>query len=161
LLISATPMYYLTMIIEQQRGAIPITLDRPRILFFDTPGTWLLVEKYEVGFLRALYSVKASPTAKGREQRVDLIMNDVDVLAYFLWAGLQAELRDTDEALTEAEAAALIRPWTVVDVFNAVVGAVSGREPTRVVPTEREKRVKRPQAEKAIPRRTSRQRSAR
>jgi hypothetical protein len=116
------------MKIEPQRGAIPITLDRPRVLFFDMAATWLLAQRYGAGFVGALYTLERS----GKEFSVKL--KDPRALAYFLWAGLQAEISDTDELLTEQQAEAFIRPWTFQAIFNAVVLAITGGTATPVMP---------------------------
>jgi hypothetical protein len=120
--------------IELQRGAIPLTLDRPRILFFDMTGTWLLVQRYGVDFIRKLYTVTILPTADKNNPAVDLALKDVDALAYFLWAGLQAELVDTGATLSQEEARTFIRPWTITPIFNAVVCAVTGATATPALP---------------------------
>lgn len=115
------------MTIEPQRGAIPITLGDPgrlRTLFFPMSATWLLVERYGVNFLGELYTVKNSK----------LTLKSLDALRFFLWAGLQAELVDTDETFTEDEAAELLRPWTFERIFNAVVMAVTGATVTPALP---------------------------
>lgn len=111
------------MKIEAQRGAVPITLGEPprrRTLFFGMAATWSLVERYGVGFLGELYTVKRN----GKD--ASLALRSLDSLRFFLWAGLQEEISDTDEILTEAEVGEFLRPWTMVPIFNAVVMAVTG-----------------------------------
>jgi hypothetical protein len=126
------------MKITAARGAIAITLgDVPRLrtLFFAKSATALLVEKYGVGFLGALYTVKRNP-ADAKETRLDL--KSIDTLAYFLWAGLQEEISDTSEVLTEAEAEQFIRPWTLHNIFNATVMAITGTVSTPAQPGKAE-----------------------
>jgi hypothetical protein len=116
------------MKITAARGAIAITLDRPRILFFDTAATWLLAQKYGASFVRSLYTIQGT----GDARRVAL--TSPDALRYFLWAGLQAEISDTDEVLTEEEVGELIKPWTFEPIFNATVMAITGGLSTPVLP---------------------------
>lgn len=114
------------MKIELQRGAIPITLDRPRTLFFDMAATWLLVEHYGISFIAALYTVEG----KGKDAKLRL--TSPDALAFFLWAGLQAELADTDETLSLEEATLLIGPWNFTTIFHSLTYALSGATRTPV-----------------------------
>ena len=71
-----------------ERGAMPIVLDRPRLVFYDMRSTWLLVQKYG-DFKRALYTVRGTVENKN----VELVLKDIEALQFFLWAGLQAECR--------------------------------------------------------------------
>jgi hypothetical protein len=126
------------MKITAARGAIAVTLgDVPRLrtLFFAKSATMLLVEKYGVGFLGALYTVKRNPE-NAKETKLEL--KSLDTLAYFLWAGLQEEISDTDEVLTEAEAEQFLRPWTLHNIFNAVVMAITGAVSTPAEPGKAE-----------------------
>lgn len=117
------------MKIELQRGAMPIELDRPRTIFFDMAGTWLLVQRYDIDFMRELYLVERTD---GKTS--DLRLKSQDALGYFLWAGLQAELADTEETLTLEQAKALIRPWTLREIFEAMVKALTGATHTPALP---------------------------
>lgn len=122
------------MRITASRGAIAVTVGDPprlRTLFFAKSATALLVEKYGVGFLGALYTVKRHP-ADPKKTMLDL--KSLDTLAYFLWAGLQEEISDTDEILTEAEAEQFLRPWTLQNIFNATVMAITGAVSTPPLP---------------------------
>jgi hypothetical protein len=114
------------MKITAARGAIAITLDRPRILFFGMSATWMLVEKYGVEFLTVLYTVK------GKEARLSL--KSIEALQFFLWAGLQEEISDTDEQLSFEQVGDFLRPWTFTTIFNAVVMAVTGAVSTPAPP---------------------------
>jgi hypothetical protein len=126
------------MHITASRGAIAITLgDVPRLrtLFFPKSATALLVEKYGVGFLGALYTVKRNP-ADAKQTKLEL--KSLDTLAYFLWAGLQEEISGTGEYLSENEADEFIRPWTLVNIFNATVMAITGAVSTPAQPGKAE-----------------------
>jgi len=116
------------MKIELQRGAMPIELDRPRIIFFDMAATWLLVQKYGMSFIRELYTVER----KGKD--ANLILTSPDALAFFLWVGLQAELVDTDETLSLEQTTALIGPWNFGTIFRMLTYALSGATQTPAVP---------------------------
>jgi len=116
------------MKISAARGAIAITLDRPRILFFDMAATWMLVQRYGAGFVRELYILEGM----GLNRKVKL--KHPDALRFFLWAGLQAEISDTGETLTEEDAAALIHPCTFEPIFNALVMAITGAISTPAPP---------------------------
>jgi hypothetical protein len=116
------------MTIELQRGAMPIELDRPRVIFFDMAATWLLVQKYGMSFIKALYTVDR----KGKD--AELILTGPEALAYFLWVGLQAELVGTGETLTLEQATALIGPWNFALVFHLLTYALSGATKTPAVP---------------------------
>jgi hypothetical protein len=123
------------MQITAQRGAIAITLGdtpRRRTLFYSMGPTWLLVEKYGVGFLGELYTSEQV----GGQSRLKL--KSLDALRFFLWAGLQEEISGTGEELTEAEVGDFIRPWTMQNIFNAVVMAVTGAVSTPVLPGKAE-----------------------
>jgi hypothetical protein len=122
------------MKILPQRGAIPITLGDPareRILFFDMAATWILVEKYGVGFLAELYTVVPNPL---NPVKAKLGLKSLDALKFFLWAGLQAEISLTEETLSLAEVEEFLRPWTFQPIFNAVVMAVTGAVATPALP---------------------------
>jgi hypothetical protein len=105
------------MELTAQRGAVAVPLDKPRILFFDMPATWLLIQRYGKHFVPALYKV----TPQG-----ELELQDIEALAYFLWAGLQAECKLTGDTFTLEQAADQIRPFSYVRIFNAVVVALVG-----------------------------------
>lgn len=140
------------MKIPVQRGAVPITLDRPRTLFFDMAATCLLAQKYGPAFIGELYVFEGKGSFK---------LKSADAMAVFLWAGLQAELADTDEELTQEQAAAFIRPWTFNAIFNALVLAVIGATATPEVPGKAAGAAAGPAAVPAAKRRasTSRRRS--
>jgi hypothetical protein len=108
------------MQITAARGAIAITLDRPRVLFFPMEQTFELVRRYGVDFLSELYTVQG----KGKDAK--LALKSPDALRTFLWIGLQAELVGTGEALSEDEAGEFIHPWTIGTIFNALVLALTG-----------------------------------
>jgi hypothetical protein len=116
------------MTIELQRGAMPIELDRPRVIFFDMAATWLLVQQYGIDFHRELYTVEG----KGKDAQLKL--KTPEALAYFLWAGLQAELADTGDTLTLEQATALIGPWNFKAIFQLLTYALSGATKTPPVP---------------------------
>jgi len=123
------------MRITASRGAIAITLGDParlRTLFFAKSATALLVTKYGVGFLGALYTVKR----EANDTKLEL--KSLDTLTYFLWAGLQEEISDTDEVLTEAEVEQFLRPWTLQNIFNATVMAITGAVSTPAQPGKAE-----------------------
>jgi hypothetical protein len=126
------------MRITASRGAIAITLGDParlRTLFYAKSATALLVQKYGVGFLSALYTVTRSPT-DAKDTKLEL--KSLDTLSYFLWAGLQEEISDTEEVLTEAEAEQFLRPWTLQNIFNATVMAITGAVSTPAQPGKAE-----------------------
>lgn len=106
-----------------QRGAIPVDLDRRRILFFDHAATWILVQKYGPRFLPELYRVKDPKT-------FEFELVSMDALAFFLYAGLQADAKRNGEELTLEQAAEFLRPWNFSQVFNRVVLAVVGATAT-------------------------------
>jgi hypothetical protein len=110
-----------------QRGAHPIALDRPRILFFDLAATWLLVAKYGLNFNTALYSV-----ARG-ETTTSLNLKSLIALQFFLWAGLQSDLAE-GEVLTLEQTAEFMRPWLLIDIFNKTVLALTGQMATPDLP---------------------------
>ena len=111
------------MHIAPQRGAVPITLDRERVLFFDMAATWLLAQRFGFRFIRALYTVEG----EGKDAKVEL--TNPDALAFFLWVGLRADLAD-DEVLTREDVEAFIRPWNFEPIFNAIVLAITGATAT-------------------------------
>lgn len=116
------------MNLTPERGAIPIQLDCPRILFFDAAASFLLVQRFGMGFAAALYELDKN-TPDG------LRLRSVEALQYFLWAGLQADLKTRNEELTLEQVEGLIRPWTLPMIFRktvlALVGATHAPEPVR------------------------------
>jgi len=112
-----------------QRGAIPVDLDIPRTLIFDMRATWLLIQRYGSQFLTALYVAKSLPGGKSWVE-----LKDMEVLQYFLWAGLQADARQRGEEFTMDMAAEQLRPFTYTKIFNAVVVALMADTTTPVQP---------------------------
>ena len=98
------------------RGGTPIDLDRTRVLFFDKAATWLLVQRYGTAFLAALY-------APGKNGAVEL--QSMDVLAFFLWAGLQAQARELGEDLTPERVEEFIVPLKIGEILNKVIIALA------------------------------------
>ena len=111
-----------------QRGAIPVELDRPRILFFDMAATALLVERYGMHFAGELYTIRKVPT--GAECR----LKDVHALAFFLFAGLQAEARAIGQPLTLEQVQQHIHPWSVPQLFDLTLRGLTGQVATPVQP---------------------------
>ncbi len=109
------------MDITPQRGAIAIDLDRTRLLFFDLSATWLLIQKYGHGFIAELSTLD-------KDRNVEL--KSLDVLAYFLFAGLQAEAKQRGEDVTLEQAQEFLRPYTYLRVFRAVILALNGAAST-------------------------------
>ncbi len=107
-----------------QRGAIPVELDRPRILLFDHKATWALYQKYGPRFLLDLYL----PKKVG--DRTDIVLQSMDALAFYLHAGLQAEAERHGETLSLEDVAKMIHPWNVTHVLERVVFAVVGASAT-------------------------------
>jgi len=103
------------------RGGTPITLDRPRLLFFDMAATWLLIHKYGDRYLQELYGVGPQvPNAAGPS----LVLNSMEALQFYLWVGLQADCKLRGEELTLRQAGEFIAPFTFPLIFNAVIGAL-------------------------------------
>ena len=109
------------MKLTEQRGAIPITLDRPRVLFFGMNATFLLVNRYGQNFAAGLYEIETSAD----RSRMPLKLKSADALCFFLWAGLQEELADGEE-LTLDEVKSFVRPWVIRELFKALVLALTG-----------------------------------
>lgn len=99
-----------------ERGAIAITLDRPRVLFFDSAATFRLVSKYGPRFAGALYELVGQ----------ELQMKNEEALIDFLYIGLQADAKLSGADFTLEMAKGAIRPWTVMKIFNATVLALTG-----------------------------------
>jgi hypothetical protein len=97
--------------IPVERGAFPLTLDRQRYVFFDMPATWLLYQRYGDKFLIALYEKGDGDYPKIR---------DVEVLAFFLWAGLQHDAKAAGEELTLERAADFIQPYSLQTIITAI-----------------------------------------
>jgi hypothetical protein len=100
-----------------QRGAIPVDLDRPRVLFFDHNATWLLIQKYGERFVPELYRVN---------EKRELVLHSMDALAYFLWAGVQRDALEQGAPFTLTDAQDALRPYTYTRIFKAVLLAVVG-----------------------------------
>jgi len=111
-----------------QRGAIAVELDleRPRIIFFDHAATWLLVQRYGSQFIPELYEVTKDPRK--------LELKSMDALAYFLWAGLQLDAKETGDAFSLQDAEAQLTPMHYIRAFNGVVLALSGSMGRPVMP---------------------------
>ncbi len=112
------------MDLSLQRGAIPVDLDRTRILFYDHAATWALIQKYGQRFILSLYDTKEE------DGRTELVLQSMDVLAFFLFAGLQADAKRNGETLTEEQAAAFLHSWNFAGIFRSVVWAVIGNTAT-------------------------------
>ena len=107
----------MTRTFETQRGAVAITLDRPRFIFFDMAATGLLIERFGMNIAAELYSVHKTPAD------LDIRLRSADNLAAFLHAGLQCEAAQRGETLSLEEAEDFIRPVTVRPIFAAVMQA--------------------------------------
>jgi hypothetical protein len=120
------------MDITPQRGAIAIDLDRPRLLFFDMTATWLVIQKYGHSFLPELYTV----TNEGRHESgpPEITLRSMDALAFFLWAGLQADAKAHGEEFTLEQAVDQVRPLTYTRIFMAVLRAITWVTSTPAVP---------------------------
>ena len=116
---------------ELQRGAIPVELDRPRVLFFPLDATDLLVQRYGVNFNTALYSVER--VGDGAKVVTNIQLKSLRVMAYFLWAGLQWQLA-AEEILTLEQVEAEMRPWRVRTLFEALTMALTGAHATPELP---------------------------
>lgn len=117
---------------DLQRGQWPVDLDRRRIIFFDNKATWLLYQQYGRRFLPKLYTV---PDPK---RPMELKLESMEALEYFLWAGLQWDARRNGEQLTQEQAAAFLHPWDYERTFQAVVFAVVGATAAPVLPGKKE-----------------------
>jgi len=112
------------MDISLQRGAVPLTLDRTYMLFFEMRATGLLYAKYGPTFLAELYEPNGSGGIK---------LKSVEALSVFLWAGLQADARARGKDFTLEHAEALISPFALQRIFDAVLTAL-GRSMTTPLP---------------------------
>ncbi|HZL20540.1 MAG TPA: hypothetical protein VFG23_22605 [Polyangia bacterium] len=130
------------MELTPQRGAIAIQLDRPRVLFFDMNATWLLIQKYGHSFIPELYTLTGEITDDPRSRSLQL--KSMDALAYFLWAGLQADAKQHGEEFTLEQATEQLRPFTYTKIFNAVVVALVGGTLTPAAPGKTEAEPARP-----------------
>lgn len=110
------------MELTQQRGAFPIVLDRPRILFFDMAATGRLIQKYGQRFLAELYTMKDG----------DVVLKDITALAFFLYAGLQRDAERQDAPFTLEDAEAALQPFTYSRIFNTVILALTGATATPI-----------------------------
>ena len=117
------------------RGGTPIQLDKPRLLFFDMAATWLLYQRYKNGYLSALYSV---PKMGRGQETVGLVLESAEALAFFLWAGLQADASLKQETLTLEQATDFITPITLPRIFELVIRAVVLGIQTPELPGDRE-----------------------
>lgn len=106
-----------------QRGAIPVDLDRRRVLFFDHAGTWLLLQKYGPRFLPALYRIKDPKS-------FEFELVSMDALAFFLYVGLQADAKAHGEEVTLEQAQGFLHPWSYAGIFRRIVLAVVGATAT-------------------------------
>jgi len=102
--------------------AVPVSLDRERILIFDHKATFLLMQRYGLRPYVALYETVPVP---GQPKQHTVRIRDIDALAYFLWVGLQRDAQDAGETLTLEQAQAFISPMTLEAIFNAMLPAIS------------------------------------
>lgn len=109
------------MELSLQRGAVPVNLDRPRVLFFDHAATWLLIQRFGPNFLPELYTVDTTPGAAE-----PLKLKSMDALVFYLWAGLQREATTAGETLTLDEVGLFVTPFDYLKIFNSVVIALGG-----------------------------------
>ena len=103
------------------RGGTPVQLDRQRILWFDMKATWLLVERFGINFVQALYAAERpeDPTAP-----IDLQLKSMEALEAFLWIGLLADAAEHSEDLRIERVRDFITPFTLPSIFGAVVMAL-------------------------------------
>ena len=99
-----------------QRGAQPIDLDKPRVLFFDLAATFTLVQKYGLNYLRAIYRLEGTA----------LVLADPDALVDVIHLGVQAECRQRGEEMTLDEVRAAIGPWNIREIAGALVKSLMG-----------------------------------
>lgn len=105
-----------------QRAHIPIELDRQRILCFDHRATFLLMKRYGLRPTSALY--ETIPEEGDKKKRV-LRIRDMDVLVYFLWAGLQRDAQDAEETLTLEQVEEFVSPLLLEPIVYALTSALS------------------------------------
>ena len=104
-----------------QRGAIHITLDRKRILFFDMQASWLLFNRFGDDIIAALFTREKQAEAP---EQFNIKLTSPEALQFYLWAGLQAEAREHGETVTLEQCGDFIRPLTIRTIFAAVARAL-------------------------------------
>ncbi len=109
---------------DPTRAHIPVELDRERILCFDHRATWLLMQKYGPSFMSEIFE-KDSQLLGGVRVR------SLDVLVYFLWAGLQRDAQDAGETLSIEDVEALIDPLSIQRLFVGLVRALNRPSPRK------------------------------
>jgi hypothetical protein len=117
---------------DAARFFIPVELDRPRVLAFDSAATFLTFQRFGENFIHELYEAdpNAPAPAKGQPQRLRLRSHDAFV--FFLWAGLQRDARSAGETLTLEAVADQIVPTTINDLFSALLVALAAtRRPVK------------------------------
>jgi len=105
-------------------------------------ATWLLIQQYGEGFIPELYTLTGAVADDPKSRTIKL--KSMDALAYFLWAGLQADALRHDEEFTLEQAAEQLRPFTYTRIFNAVVVALVGGTLTPAAPGKTEAAQARP-----------------
>ena len=103
---------------DPTRAHIPVELDRERILCFDHRATWLLMQKYGPSFMSEIFE-KDSQLLGGVRVR------SLDVLVYFLWAGLQRDAQEAGETLSIDDVEDLIDPLSIQRLFVGLVRALN------------------------------------
>lgn len=107
----------------QQRGAQSLLLDgQQHVVLYDMGATWLLVQKYGLGFATELYNVQPGSTAL----QAGFELKSLETLQFFLCAGLQAEARQKGISIDLEDLEQYIRPWYLPQIFRAVLYAVVG-----------------------------------
>lgn len=112
------------------RGGVPLKLDRERVVFYTNQSTWLLVKKYGMRFISALYKTvpqSDEDVAAGVPPEVEI--KDMAVLEHFLHIGLLADAEEQGESLSLQRVQDFITPYTMPRIFNAVIEAL-GRDVT-------------------------------
>lgn len=78
---------------DAARFFVPVEMDRPRVLAFDSRAAFMIHRRFGASFFFELY--ERDPEKPGM-----FVLRSHDVFVYFLWAGLQRDARAAGEELT-------------------------------------------------------------
>jgi len=117
------------------RFFIPVELDRPRVLAFDSRATFLVHQKYGNRFLLELYERDPDAPEPEKGKPHTLRLRSHDTLVFFLWAALQRDARCAQEVLSLEQAADLIAPDTIGELAGSLALALAAtRRPHKAEP---------------------------
>lgn len=110
---------------DAARFFVPVEMDRPRVLAFDSAATFLIFQRYGENFFYELYESDPSAPEPEKGKRRPIRLRSHDALVFFLWAALQRDAKAAGEQLTQEHVAEQIVPTTIGDLAQSLFVALA------------------------------------